>query len=93
MPDHTLIRGIFIGCVSACVIVLALIGTENHGSHFEKGKTAFQASALKENVTLMPEEHEGVHDIERSSVGSSGTHEKDIIQLVATRRSAKVLYG
>ena len=74
------------------MIVLALIGPENHGSHFEKGKTAFQAGASKEGVSSMPEEHEGVHDIERSSVGSVRAQEKDIIELVGAGKSAKDLY-
>ena len=86
VPDYAMIQGIFIGCVAAYVIVLALIGPENHGSHFEKGKTAFQAGASREDVSSMPREHEGVHDFERSSVGSIGAQEKVIIQLVETKR-------
>ena len=92
MPDYALIQGIFIGCVSAYVIVLALVGPENHGSHFEKGKTAFQAGASKEDVSSIPEEHEGVHDIERSSMGSVRPQEKDIIELVGAGKPAKDLY-
>ena len=86
VPDYALIQGIFIGCVAAYVIVLALIGPENHGSHFEKGKTAFQAGASKEDISSTPREHEGVHDFERSSVGSKGAQEKVTIHLVETKR-------
>jgi len=86
VPNYALIQGIFIGCVAAYVIFLALIGPENHGSHFEKGKTAFQAGASREDISSMPREHEGAHEFERSSVGSIGAQEKEIIQLVETKR-------
>lgn len=70
VPNYALIQGIFIGSVAAYVIVLALIGPENHGSHFERGKTAFQAGASKEDVSSIPAETEGVRDVEKSSAGS-----------------------
>ena len=93
MPDYALIQGIFIGCVSAYVIVLALIGPENHGSHFEKGKTAFQAGASREDVRSIPGDHdEVIHDFERSTVGSVGAQEKEVIQLVETTKLAKDQY-
>ena len=88
MPDYALIQGIFIGCVSVYVIVLALIGPENHGSHFERGKTAFQVGASKEDISSTPREDEripDIPDIERSSVGSVGYKGKEIIQLVETK--------
>lgn len=70
VPNYALIQGIFIGSVAAYVIVLSLIGPENHGSHFERGKTAFQAGASKEDVSSIPVETEGVRDVEKSSTGS-----------------------
>jgi len=88
-PNYALIQGIFIGCVSVYVIFLALIGPENHGSHFEKGKTAFQAGASKEGVNSIPGEDEVVHDLRRSSVRSVGGGEKEVIQLVEYERPAK----
>lgn len=90
MPDYALIQGIFIGCVSVYVIVLALVGPENHGSHFERGKTAIEAGASNEDVGSMPE-RDGVHNPERSSVGSSGAREKEDIQLVETKRPGSEL--
>ena len=47
---------------------MTLIGPENHGSHFERGKTAFQAGASKEDVNSFTEETEA----NRSSTGSRG---------------------
>ena len=76
--------------MSVYVIVLALIGPENHGSHFERGKTAIEAGASNEDVGSMPEQDE-VHSPERSSVGSSGAREKEGIQLVETKRSGNEL--
>ena len=75
--------------MSVYIIVLALIGPENHGSHFEKGKTAFQAGASKEDVNSIPGEDEVVHDPRRSSVRSVGSREKEVIQLVENQRPAK----
>ena len=92
VPNYALIQAIFIGCVSAYLIVLALVGPENHGSHFERGKTAFQAGASREDVNSIPAEHEVVHDIERLSTGSTGAKEKEIIQLVKTKGPSKDLF-
>jgi SHS family lactate transporter-like MFS transporter len=86
VPDYAFIQGIFIGVVSAYIIVLALIGPENHGSHFEKGKTAFQAGASKEDVVSVPI---GAEEIEVSSMGSAGGQEKDVVQHVEDKRPAR----
>ena len=67
VPNYALVQGIFIGIVAVYVIVLALIGPENHGSHFERGKTAFQAGASREDVSSIPGD---AQDAERSSMGS-----------------------
>lgn len=85
VPDYALIQGIFIGCVSAYVIILALIGPENHGSHFENSKTAIEAdSPPKEEITTT-REHE-IRDFEKSSVGSTAGKEEGGIELVETTR-------
>jgi SHS family lactate transporter-like MFS transporter len=80
VPNYALIQGIFIGCVAAYIIILALIGPENHGSHFERGKTAFQAGASKEDVGSTSEEVEKVQEVEKLSVGSIGGKEEEVIQ-------------
>jgi len=74
VPNYALIQGIFIGCVAAYIVVLTLIGPENHGSHFERGKTAFQAGASKEDV---------------NSILDEGGKEKEDIQHVENNRPAK----
>ncbi|KAK0221270.1 carboxylic acid transporter [Armillaria fumosa] len=42
VPDYAKVQGILIGCVAAFLIVVTILGPENHGSHFEKHKTAFE---------------------------------------------------
>jgi len=89
VPNYALIQAIFIGSVSAYIIVLALIGPERHGSHFEKGKTAFQAGASKEDVSHAPPEVEGVQDVERLSIGSGIGKEKEVFQLAEPKRQIR----
>ena len=67
------------------VIVLALIGPEKHGSHFERGKTAFQVGASKEDVSSISGD---AQDAERSSMGSGGK-EKGNIQRVEDKGLAE----
>ena len=75
--------------MAAYVIVLTLIGPENHGSHFERGKTAFQAGASKEDVGSIPTEIEEARDVGRQSMGSEGNKEKEFIQHVENNRAGK----
>ena len=86
VPNYALIQGVFIGCVSVYIIVLALIGPENHGSHFERGKTAFQADVSKEDVNSTPGENDVVHNLEGLRAGS---REKEVIQLVEIKGLSK----
>ena len=71
VPNYGFVQGIFVGCVAACVIILALLGPENHGSHFERGKTAFQVGASKEDIEPFSAvwETEEPQSGERSSIG------------------------
>ena len=60
MPDYAKVQGILIGVVAAYVVVLTIIGPENHGSHFENAKTAFEEGAgadeLEDESVLAAEE-------------------------------------
>jgi len=42
VPNYAKVQGILIGVVCAFVLLMTIIGPENHGSHFEKAKTAFE---------------------------------------------------
>jgi len=86
VPNYALVQGVFIGVVAAYVIVLALFGPENHGSHFERGKTAFQVGASKEDVNSIPPGIEDVRRIERSSMESDGGEEKEGVQYLENER-------
>lgn len=44
-PDYATIQGIFIGCVSAWILLMTLLGPDADGSHFENAKVAYQSGA------------------------------------------------
>ena len=71
------------------ILILALIGPENHGSHFERGKTAFQAGASKEDVNSISAGVDGGQGIEQLSVWSEGSKEKEAIQHVDDKKHAR----
>ena len=86
VPNYAFVQGIFIGCVAVYVIALALIGPENHGSHFERSKMAFQAGASKEDVGSIPDEK---NSGERSSADNGGDEEKGDTQHFEDKRPVK----
>ena len=75
-PDFSILQGILVGSAVAYIIVLTLIGPENHGSHFERSKMAFQPGASRDEVNPIPEEIDGVEGVEMSSVWGEGSGEK-----------------
>jgi len=75
--------------VAAYILILALIGPENHGSHFERGKTAFQVGASKEDVNSILAGVDGVQGVKRLSVWSEGSKEKEVIQHVEDKKGAE----
>ncbi|EAU81051.1 carboxylic acid transporter [Coprinopsis cinerea okayama7 len=50
VPDYAKVQGIFIGVIAAFVIFITIIGPENHGSHFEKSKAAFEEGAATDGL-------------------------------------------
>ncbi|KZP21388.1 carboxylic acid transporter protein [Athelia psychrophila] len=54
VPDYAEVQGILIGVVVAFVIFITLIGPENHASHFEKAKTAFEEGGGNDEEDLAP---------------------------------------
>ncbi|KAL1679869.1 major facilitator superfamily domain-containing protein [Schizophyllum commune] len=52
IPDYATVQGIFIGCVAAFVLFITIIGPENHGSHFEQHKPAFEEGAGRDDAML-----------------------------------------
>jgi len=52
VPDYAKVQGILIGVVAAFVLIVTIVGPENHGSHFEKAKTAFEEGAAEDNAVM-----------------------------------------
>jgi len=61
IPNYGFVQGILVGVAAAFELILVLLGPENHGSHFEKHKAAFQRDG----------EDNDIHDVRRSR--SSGS--------------------
>lgn len=49
-PNYAKVGAILIGVVAAWIILCCLIGREAHGSHFEKGKAAFEQGAGNDEI-------------------------------------------
>ncbi|KAG1901380.1 carboxylic acid transporter protein [Suillus fuscotomentosus] len=49
-PNYATVQAIFIGVVSAFVVIITIIGPENHGSHFENHKTAFEEGGGRDDA-------------------------------------------
>jgi SHS family lactate transporter-like MFS transporter len=55
VPDYATVQGILIGVVAAFVIFITIIGPENHGSHFEKHKAAFEEGGGRDDSVIEEE--------------------------------------
>ncbi|KLO11496.1 carboxylic acid transporter protein [Schizopora paradoxa] len=73
VQDYAKVQAIFIGCIVAYTLVLVIIGPENHGSHFDKHKTAFEEGAAADDAVFD-------EDAVESENGSSSAGEKDIVE-------------
>jgi MFS transporter, SHS family, lactate transporter len=85
VPDYATVQGILIGVVAAFVVVVTILGPENHGSHFEKGKTAFEEGAgndeLVEDGNARQQENmreKATQDSEQGSVRVDEGHVKEV---------------
>lgn len=72
VPDYAKVQGILIGVVAAFVFVLTLIGPENHGSHFENHKTAFEEGGGRDDAYY--ENEDDVAEQKRNSQTDSMSH-------------------
>ncbi|KAK0202271.1 major facilitator superfamily domain-containing protein [Desarmillaria ectypa] len=52
VPDYAKVQGILIGCVAVFLIVVTILGPENHGSHFENHKTAFEEGGGEDDAVV-----------------------------------------
>ncbi|KAJ7032514.1 carboxylic acid transporter [Mycena alexandri] len=58
VPDYAKVQGILLGVVSAFVLFITIIGPENHGSHFEKHRAAFDEGGGDDDAWI---DDEGIH--------------------------------
>ncbi|KAH9016908.1 MFS general substrate transporter [Lactarius pseudohatsudake] len=55
VPDYATVQGILLGAIATFVIIITIIGPENHGSNFEQQKPAFEGGAPEvEDVEKRP---------------------------------------
>jgi len=58
VPDYAKVQGILLGVVAAFVVFITIIGPENHGSHFEKHRAAFDEGGGEDDAWI---DDDGVH--------------------------------
>jgi len=75
-PDYATVQGIFIGVVAAFTLIMTIIGPENHGSQFEKHKTAFEEGGGVDDAYMeddlegdVPDSNESVDDEKGENAG------------------------
>ncbi|KAF5341471.1 hypothetical protein D9758_013940 [Tetrapyrgos nigripes] len=77
IPDYATVQGILIGVVAAYLLVVTILGPENHGSHFEKHKAAFEEGGGEDDA--FREDEDGAvggvkrRDVESGSGDGSGS--------------------
>ncbi|GAA5825838.1 hypothetical protein JCM3770_005239 [Rhodotorula araucariae] len=78
-PDYGKVGAILICVVAGWLIGCCLIGAEHHGSHFEKGKAAFEEGGGRDEIeelkdaALSPRPtHAGEADLEKDGAGKVG---------------------
>ncbi|KAH7885614.1 carboxylic acid transporter [Phlebopus sp. FC_14] len=74
VANYATVQGIFIGVVAAYVVIVTIFGPENHSSHFEKHKTAFEEGGGRDDALFDDEEREQPdsirdHEDEKGSTG------------------------
>ncbi|PPQ85492.1 hypothetical protein CVT25_006572 [Psilocybe cyanescens] len=79
VPDYATVQGILIGVVAAFVIFITIIGPENHGSQFEKAKTAFEEGGGRDEIAV---EDRAGESSRRESDSVSGDEKKGSISEV-----------
>ncbi|EPQ50135.1 MFS general substrate transporter [Gloeophyllum trabeum ATCC 11539] len=87
VADYATVQGIFIGVVAAFVIVITIIGPENHGSHFEKHKAAFEEGAGRDEAIA---DDDDVQQLPTSMGESKGSSRPDSIRVDEEKRDSPV---
>lgn len=74
VPDYATVQGILIGVVAAFVVIVTILGPENHGSHFEAHKPAFEEGGGLDDADISPGKEE--KDNRNSIADSTNIDEK-----------------
>jgi SHS family lactate transporter-like MFS transporter len=82
VPDYAKVEGIFLGVVAAYVVFMTIIGPENHSSHFELARAAFEEGAadgavIQEDI-LVEKAAESGHESSSGSIRAD-EHRKEVV--------------
>ncbi|KAG1882766.1 major facilitator superfamily domain-containing protein [Suillus subluteus] len=66
-PDYATVQAIFIGVVAAFVVIITIIGPENHGLHFEKHKAAFEEGGGRDDAVADNASQTSCHEVDEKS--------------------------
>ncbi|KAK0474480.1 hypothetical protein EDD18DRAFT_1090545, partial [Armillaria luteobubalina] len=90
-PDYAKVQGILIGCVTAFLIGVTILGPKKHGSHFEKHKTAFEEGGGDDDAVV--DDDDGHRHAGPSQIRDSGSiNEKSSVQQSKRSRFDDVIY-
>ncbi|KAG2030534.1 carboxylic acid transporter protein [Suillus americanus] len=67
VDDYATVQAIFIGVVAAFVVIITIIGPENHGSHFEKHKAAFEEGGGRDDAVADNVSQTSYHEVNEKS--------------------------
>ncbi|KAG2125617.1 major facilitator superfamily domain-containing protein [Suillus cothurnatus] len=67
VPNYATVQAIFIGVVAAFVVVITIIGPENHGSHFENHKTAFEEGGGRDDAVADNASYTSYREVDEKS--------------------------
>ncbi|KAJ8595160.1 MFS general substrate transporter [Rhizopogon salebrosus TDB-379] len=67
VPDYATVQAIFIGAVAAFVVFITIIGPENHSSHFEKHKTAFEEGGGRDEAIPDNTSQTSYHEVDEKT--------------------------
>ncbi|GAA6001340.1 hypothetical protein JCM10207_006615 [Rhodosporidiobolus poonsookiae] len=80
-PDYGKVGAILIGVVSGWLICCALLGAENHASHFEQGKAAFEEGAGRDEIEELDDRAMSPrptgHDLEKADGKQEDLHREN----------------
>ncbi|KAK7439773.1 hypothetical protein VKT23_017347 [Stygiomarasmius scandens] len=76
IPDYGTVQGILVGVVAAFMVIITVLGPENHGAHFEKHKTAFEKEGGEDDAYVDESRHSESDDVLDIRNGESPESEK-----------------